>query len=176
MRDKQTKQSKQKLIEALLTLMETETFENITITDITQKAGAARLTFYRHFESKEQILLAYLDEIFESYLNELSKMDDRNLRNGLCRCFEYWKRDKSLPNLLSQHSIIPLIHRSFGAYLQRVLETNILPRKLTYFQRKFIEGGLLLIMMDWISNSRGLSPEDMADMVLDLINIRTDSI
>ncbi len=171
MREIQTRQSKEKLMEALLTLMETQAFEDITVTDITKQAGVARLTLYRHFESKEQILLAYLDEIFESYLEELSKVDGKNLRAGLCRCFEYWKRDKRLPNLLSQHNVTPLIQRSFGAYLLRVLDTDILARELSYFQRKFIEGGLLAIMIDWISNPRGLAPEDMADLVLDLIEL-----
>lgn len=171
MRDQQTRQSKQKLIEAFLVLMETKSFETITITDITKKAGVARLTFYRHFESKEAVLLAYLDSIFEIYLEELSKMGSRDLRGGLCRCFEYWQRDKRLPNLLAQHGTMPLVQQSFGTYFQRVLDTNILPHKLSYFQRRFIEGGLLSVMMDWIADPQGLLPKEMADLVLGLISI-----
>ncbi len=176
MRDKQTRQSKQKLVEALLVLMETEAFENITVTGITQKAGVARLTFYRHFESKEAILQAYLEAKFESYLDELLKVDNKDLRGGLCRCFEYWKRDKWLPCFLSQHSIVPLLQRSFGTYFQRILDINILPHKLSYFQKNFIEGGLFFVMMGWVANPQGLTPGEITDIVLGLINIHADSI
>jgi AcrR family transcriptional regulator len=166
----QARQTIQKITEALLNLMEKEPFEDITVTDITRQAGVARLTFYRHFENKEQVLLTHLDAIFESYLSEILKMDDMNLRDGLCRCFEYWKRDKRLPGFLARPGTVPLIQQSFGRYLQRVLDTNIHPRKFSYFQKKFIEGGLLLTMTDWLANPRGLTPEDMADMIIDLIN------
>lgn len=165
----QARQSIQKITEALLALMEKESFEDITVTDITRRAGVARLTFYRHFEDKEQVLLTHLDSIFESYLSELLKTEDMKLREGLCRCFEYWKRDKRLPGFLAQQSTVPLLQQSFGRYLQYVLDINIYPQKLSYFQKKFIEGGLLLTMTDWLANPRGLTPEDMADMIIDLI-------
>lgn len=166
----QARQSIQKITEALLNLMEKEPFEDITVTDITREAGVARLTFYRHFENKEQVLLAHLDAVFESYLSELLKMDDMNLKDGLCRCFEYWRRDTRLPGFLARSGTVPLIRQSFGKYLQRVLDTNIYPQELSYFQKKFIEGGLLLTMTDWMANPRGFTPEDMADMIIDLID------
>ena len=49
----------------------------------------------------------------------------------------------------------PLVQRSFAAYLLRVLDTDILACRLSHFQRKFIEGGLLAVMMDWIADPRG---------------------
>jgi len=67
-----------------------------------------------------------------------------------------------------------LLHQSFGDYLERVLETNVLPRNTNHFQRKFIEGGLLFTMTDWVLDSKNYSPEDMADMILELINIRAN--
>ena len=153
MRELQTGQSRRRLMESLLTLMETG-----------------------HFESKEQILLAYLDAIFESYFDELSKTDDMDLRGGLRRCFEYWKQDQRLPSLLSQRGAMPLLQRSFGSYLRRVLDTDLLPRRLSHFQGKFIEGGLLSVMTDWMADPQGRSPEDMADLVLDLINLHAGPV
>jgi len=172
--NKQSERSRQWLIDALLALMESKSFDSITVTDITNKAGVARLTFYRHFESKEQILLTHFEMLFNSYFEELSGTPEINLRDALCRCFEYWRQDEKIAKLLVRHNMKTLLHQSFGDYLERVLETNVLPRNTNHFQRKFIEGGLLFTMTDWVLDSKNYSPEDMADMILELINIRAN--
>lgn len=41
---------------ALLLLLEHKSFESITITELTQKAGVSRPAFYRNYDSKEAIL------------------------------------------------------------------------------------------------------------------------
>lgn len=170
MKNKQSERSEQWLTEALFSLMETKPYGSITVTDITEKAGVARLTFYRHYETKEQILIKYFDSLFNNYLEEFSQMPDIDLRGALCRCFDFWRKDEKATKLLIRHNITTLIQQSFGRYLQRVLETNVLPRSISPFQQKFIEGGLLSTMVDWVIDSKGYSAEDMANMILDLIN------
>ena len=49
------------LTEALLILMKQKPFEEISITELTEKAGVGRVSFYRCFESKEDILTSMLD-------------------------------------------------------------------------------------------------------------------
>ncbi len=41
---------------ALLEMMKTKPFDSITITGLTKRAGVGRVSFYRNFESKEDIL------------------------------------------------------------------------------------------------------------------------
>ncbi|MBF2482652.1 helix-turn-helix transcriptional regulator, partial [Listeria seeligeri] len=59
--------SKKWIIEALLDLLKTKPYSAITITEITKRAGVARLTLYRNFENKDQILLARSNYLFEEY-------------------------------------------------------------------------------------------------------------
>ena len=44
------------LTQALIELIEKKPFDKITITDIAEKAGVSRITFYRHFNSKTDII------------------------------------------------------------------------------------------------------------------------
>ncbi|NLO83903.1 MAG: TetR/AcrR family transcriptional regulator [Clostridiales bacterium] len=169
MKNKQAARSVRLMIDALFTLMETHDYGDITITDITETAGVARLTFYRHFESKDEILLEHFDMTFESYMDTLSKEAD--LREALCRCFDFWKQDEKTAKLLAKHHLTSLIQKPFGDYLKRVLSTDVLPRETTHFQRKFIEGGLLLTMGEWIIDAHGCTPQEMADTILDLISV-----
>lgn len=48
--------------------MEKKPFHAVTITDIAQRAGVSRLTFYRNFKSKEAILRQYYDDEFNRFL------------------------------------------------------------------------------------------------------------
>ena len=51
---------KQSITQALLQLMQAESFESISITDITKRAGVSRVSFYRNFDSKEDVLIKHL--------------------------------------------------------------------------------------------------------------------
>ncbi len=51
---KQSERSKKWIEEALFVLLKQKPFSKITITDITKKAGVARLTFYRNFAKKRR--------------------------------------------------------------------------------------------------------------------------
>ena len=48
---------------ALLQIMEGKDFEAITITELTRKAGVGRVSFYRNFESKEDVIRQYLGKL-----------------------------------------------------------------------------------------------------------------
>lgn len=157
-------------MEALFFHLETKAFEDITVTDLTKTAGVARLTFYRHFEDKAQVLLSYLDAEFDRYMKDLPSPLTTDLHLALSRCFECWQRYSKLPVLLAQQSIIPLILASFGEHLFLILNADMLPRRFSYFQRKFIEGGLIVVMMEWIADPQGHTPQEMARLISDLIS------
>lgn len=54
---------KESITQALLILMESKDFQKITITDIVNKAGVVRMSFYRNYTRKEDVLLKHLQEI-----------------------------------------------------------------------------------------------------------------
>lgn len=45
---------------ALILLMQTKPFTDITVTDLTRKAGVSRTAYYRNYASKEDILSGYM--------------------------------------------------------------------------------------------------------------------
>lgn len=51
--------------DALAELVQEKPFADISISDITRRAGIARVTFYQHFDSKEAALLALISDFFE---------------------------------------------------------------------------------------------------------------
>lgn len=49
------------IVQALFKLMSEYNYENISITQIAEKAGVGRATFYRYFKRKEDVLIYYFD-------------------------------------------------------------------------------------------------------------------
>ncbi len=47
--------------------MNKKNYENITITDIAERAGVTRINFYRNFNTKDDIVKQYVQNIFNEY-------------------------------------------------------------------------------------------------------------
>lgn len=63
--DRRIRRSRRALADALLYLVTQKQFSEISILDITEQADMNRSTFYLHFQSKEELLLAALVERFD---------------------------------------------------------------------------------------------------------------
>lgn len=49
------------IVQALFKLMSEYSYDKISVTDIAEKAGVGRATFYRYFKNKEDVILYYFD-------------------------------------------------------------------------------------------------------------------
>ena len=56
------------IVQALFKLMQEYSYEKINVTDIVQKAGVGRATFYRYFKSKEDVITFYFDHNRNNYV------------------------------------------------------------------------------------------------------------
>ena len=65
---------KEYMAESLLWLLQRKAFADISISEITDKAGVNRATYYRNFTSKEEIVRFYLRGIMGSFLRNMKRM------------------------------------------------------------------------------------------------------
>ena len=73
------------IYEALVRLMEIKPYKEITITDITNKAGVSRMAYYRNYQDKDDILINHLREEMEKAASEFLR--DKNPSHE-----EFWRR------------------------------------------------------------------------------------
>ena len=99
------KTTKESMIEALCKLMETKKFQDIQISEITEKAGVSRISYYRNFESKEAILIAYMEQKTKAFYEDHSEEDDETY---LLHLFEHIK---------DYADFIPLLYKNDLSYL-----------------------------------------------------------
>ncbi len=67
--------ARESIEQALILLLEEKQFSDITITDITKRAGVSRVTYYRNYSSKEDILSGYLQNVVADFYLALKDYD-----------------------------------------------------------------------------------------------------
>lgn len=68
-------QTREKIVNALLTLIKEKPLSTITITELTQLAGVSRMAFYRNFSTKEEVFSSHLKDILQKYQEEDRKQN-----------------------------------------------------------------------------------------------------
>ncbi len=73
-RERRKEETRQRLIEAALSLMQEKPFEQISVEEITERADVAKGTFFNYFPTKEHLLMAYMQEMVEEVYEFLDQL------------------------------------------------------------------------------------------------------
>ena len=60
----------EKITKALFDLMKEQEYNDITITDIVNKAGVSRVTYYRHYNSKDEVITKFFEYTRNEFLQQ----------------------------------------------------------------------------------------------------------
>ena len=74
-KNESNKLAKECIVTALIELMKIRDFHDITITDLTKKAGVSRMAYYRNYTSKEDILNKFVDDVGDTIHEKLCTME-----------------------------------------------------------------------------------------------------
>src|SRR4051812_22613073 len=96
--DRRVKRTKQRLNEALISLISEKGFQSVTVQDITKRADVNRATFYSHYHDKHEMLELMIMEVLQEFTDAIdhvplnNKDVDRNEHsapNTFVRMFEH---------------------------------------------------------------------------------------
>lgn len=157
---------RESIFTALMILMEKKRFSEIKITEIVNKAGVSRMSYYRNYDSKEDIINTYLDEMLNEYMEIISNYDkyDRYHRKYLfIACF---KNNERLIKNLVHSGLTPLILERINKFVDKVIalppnEKSHLP-EADQQNMRFAVGGLFNVMIEWFNDGMSENIEELA--------------
>ena len=82
------------IYQALEILLETKPYNKISITDICNKAGVSRVTFYRYYKDKDEILLTRVSKRYQDLLLWFWESDIASTREYWVEYFRQLRQDK----------------------------------------------------------------------------------
>ncbi len=91
---------------ALLILMERKPFESINISELCEKAGVSRASFYRNFKTKDDILIKHLKRLTDDWWIEFEKKSpDEFYATFWTELLEQYRKNKKVINLIKQNNL-----------------------------------------------------------------------
>lgn len=150
-------------------LLELKEFDEITITEIAKEAGVVRMTLYRHFAEKEDILLYVFEENLDIALSIIEEKENPSLFDLLSFRFKTLK-ESPYTVMLSKHNQLSKLLKSFGKR-NAYHFSNLLTGLNEIYIESFMVGGIDAMTELWIQNDMKEDPDLMAKKVLKILTL-----
>lgn len=112
--------SKAMITESLLNLMHEIPYEEITVKRIIFDTDLVRKTFYRNFESKDDVLDSIIDKAIDEYIDALVSTTD----DPLTVIFDFCKLNKELFSLLQKNNMLYLLLLKLNEKIPQISRTT----------------------------------------------------
>jgi AcrR family transcriptional regulator len=179
--DRRVRRSRKLMQDALLNLLETHDYSKISVSQITDKADVARTTFYSHFQSKDELLLSYIDDIFETFFTKLLDQYPHPSISSLehkvpLLLLEEWKKNKEALDRIRSANVDYLIFQrirenllnAFQEEAARVLGGSSSPVVEQYLA-SFVSAAIFAVLIQWSDNGMKEPSEAVAKLIYRLV-------
>ena len=97
------------LRDALLKLLSEKPMNDISISELVETAQVGRASFYRNYEQKEDILKAYIDNLFHEWMEEWQRNAGVPLSEQLRILIAHFEKHRDFYKLLNDRGLIYLL-------------------------------------------------------------------
>ena len=154
------------IIEALFSLMKKKDYNNISITEICEKAGTGRMSFYRNFNSKEDIIRQWITNTTNTFLKE-SNINYKNdsTKDYFIKLFTHLEKYKTEAMLIYKANLFNLLKNEFDDKL-----INLHQEEYSNYKSYFLAGGIFNVYYFWLINGCIETPHQVAEKLVDLMS------
>ncbi len=162
---------RESITEALLRLMSKKDFSEISISELTKTAGVSRVSFYRNYESKEDILLQHMEN---TVTIEFGKVIEGTPNASIEQIWEtaFSMFQPLLPTirLLKKSGLSPLFYEFLRCHSEKFKPDCTTPER---YMQAAVVGLFFSAYNAWLDGGMKETPAQLARMYQ---NIRLDSI
>lgn len=165
MKIKREKSVNEYITKALFELMKEKNYNDISITEITNKAGVGRVSFYRNFNSKEDIIEKWITFITTSFLeNSNINFEKDSLEEYFVKLFSHLEKYKEESLLIYNANLIYLLKKEFE---NRFL--NINQSKYNNYKSYFLIGGIFNVYYYWLIGGCKETSQELSRKLVNLM-------
>lgn len=169
--DKRSKRTRAWLLETLLKLLDNKDYSDISVTELTEKADIARQTFYRNYDSMDDILLSRLNEIVDEYLERvfinLETKKDPDWDFEVKQLISLWQRNdvvfKALHKAGLDYQVMEKLTHLFTRFHMKAQDLDELDDKHQYLVY-YLSGGVFLVLNKWFENDMKFPVKQLTDL------------
>jgi len=155
-------QSQHLICDALLRLMQKESFQKITVTDICNEAGVGRKTFYRNFELREDVLDFQLDLLCGEYAKAICGI---SIEERLTYHFVFIRNHADFFFALYRNGLDALARQKFSVFLPETMPVWSEDSIRQEYHSQYVIAGIEAVQRVWISRGCQESIHQVVSMV-----------
>lgn len=172
--DRRVQRTRQLLSSALLELIEERGYDSLTVNDITEQANVGRATFYLHYQDKEQLLVASLEEMFSQLRDSIDPLSEvlreHNSVTATRLIFQHFADYHRLYRVLLTEKGAAMVFPRLLQILTQLAEQDVILKDVaqpktgisTSFVAHYVAGAVLGLVTWWLNNNQPYSAEQMA--------------
>lgn len=171
--DKRIVKSREKIQNALINLLSTYNFDEISVKDICKLAEISRGTFYLHYQDKYDLVSKYQKSVMVHAKKHFKSHKYENKRDFLKQAISFWENEGELLLLLLSSRGSSEIQQLVKSLLQKHMELNLLPfithehmsQKDERYFLVFLSNAILGVLQEWIDNDKQESSNELTDII-----------
>lgn len=171
--DKRSIVSCQMLFEGLKAIMEEKEMDEIKITELVDRSGVSRATFYRNFDQIIDVLILKSDQLFEELMVVLreyhQKEPVKRSSQFMIPFLEFFGERTTVVELLLKAKRTDVLQDSmvkmFDSMYQSYLEVAKRPTETWDYFVAIRSGITVNILLTWVKNGKNIAPDQLGHML-----------
>jgi AcrR family transcriptional regulator len=174
--DPRTARTYRALSTALVDLMRTREFNDITVQDLLDRAGVGRATFYSHFRNKDDFLLTDAERMLAAVEAHFDRTAARSNRVApVAELFAHFGDAREFAQALARSGRMEVVFDIASGYLARIIERRlqllgVQPRDLPLNVAARVFGAMAMELAKWwMERQESVSAREMDARFHDLV-------
>ena len=163
--------SKRMLTTALLSLMQTKPYHEISIKEIAEASYLNRRTFYRNFKDKDDILFQYGTQLVKQLGLSIQSKETFSFAVVCETYFEFWEDNIEYLRLLQKNNLLYFLFEHIEQYHEQLhfFLPYAMHKESSHFSAIFALGGFFSILIQWLKDGATQSPSQMATQICNTV-------
>lgn len=166
--------------ECIKQLMNHQSLDKITVTDIVEMSGKTRQTFYRYFRDKYDLVNWYFEVLADKSFLQIGNSE--TLREGLIKKFQFIYNDrvffKEAFKSKDYNNVENYDYNCILTFYQNIIKRklgNNIPSDIEFLLEMYCHGSITMTV-DWAIEGYKLKPEELADMLIEALPPKLDEL
>lgn len=175
----QHEETKYIFAQSIKELMEKQSLDKITVTDIVKRSGMTRQTFYRNFQDKYDLVNWYFEKLADKSFRQIG--NSSTLREGLIKKFSFLLNDRVFFMQAFQskdyNNVENYDYQCILEFYSSIIEKKIdhIPHDIMFLLKMYCHGSITMTV-EWAVGGMKETPEEMADLLIAALPVKLEEL
>lgn len=164
--------SREWLVHALLTLMETKPYPKITVKDICQRADLSRQTFYNFFETKDDIILFCIKRCYLEMMDGLKAKSSLSLSDITEELVKTFHKNQAMMQLIILQNLEHLLEYELASVIE-IFAEQVNPEinsPSSKYGTAFLTGAIAHTVIYWFKEPHPIPSEQLSELLANILS------